>query len=85
MSEFIRYWCVRSTTASGCASDSRRKREMSSPPFLAALFLTCMNDDGINEGLICKKPNLPGEVAESDRRRGRTSWKTAKDRGMLAT
>lgn len=40
MSEFIRYWCVRSTTAAGWASESLRKSEISRPPLRAALFLT---------------------------------------------
>jgi hypothetical protein len=36
ISSFMRYWCVRSTTACGCASESLRNSETSRPPFLAA-------------------------------------------------
>ena len=35
ISSFMRYWCVRSTTACGWASESLRNSETSKPPFLA--------------------------------------------------
>jgi hypothetical protein len=41
ISAFIRYCSVRSTTASGCASDKRRNKDTSSPPLRASRLLTC--------------------------------------------
>ena len=83
MSSFMRYCSVRSTTASGCASESRLKSDTSRPPRFASRLRTCPT---VRLTIQYKHAgDLQEEEVGNGRLRAQTCPRAAEDQDKLAT
>ena len=83
MSSFMRYCSVRSTTASGCASESRLNSDTSRPPRFASRLRTCPT---VSSTIQCKHAgDSQEEEVGNGRLRAQTCPRAAEDQDKLAT